>query len=87
MATPLQDLDDAIHAFLDATADDGQVVTGWALGISTSRIEYEDEEILPLISGERYALGPQTSATDALGLARYVQVTIEHHMLKANESD
>ncbi len=87
MSTPLQDLDDAIHAFLATTGREGQALHGWVLGISTSRIEYENDDTIPLISGQRYALGPQTHVTDALGLARYLQATIESQMIYANEAD
>lgn len=78
MSTPLQRLDDAIHQFLTETGElvDGKWVTGWILSASTARVE-DGGEHLPLVSGAQYALGPQTSITDAAGLARFITQVVD----------
>ena len=83
-STPLQDLDEAIHRFIAETGGEGKAITGWVLGVATTRIEYSTDDVLPLQSGEAYAIGPQTPVVTAAGLARFLSVTIEHHMLDAN---
>lgn len=76
--TPLQKLDDAIHDFLKETGslDNGKWVTGWTLGISTARVDPDGENV-PLVTGAQYALGPQTSTTDAAGIVRFLDVVLE----------
>ncbi|WDH77921.1 hypothetical protein PTQ19_10345 [Microbacterium esteraromaticum] len=83
--TPLQRLDDAIHNFVEQTGGEGKTVSGWVLGTATSRIDFSDDDLLPLRSGETYAIGPQTAVVTAAGLARFLSVTIEHAMLDAND--
>lgn len=84
--TPLSELDDAIHRFVEATGRAGVAVSGWALSFSTSRIE-PDDQFLPLVTGAGYALGPQTSTTDAAGLARFLSIVVEKHLLDSVEYD
>ncbi|ALJ22062.1 hypothetical protein [Microbacterium sp. No. 7] len=91
-ANPLQALDDAIHDYLRATSDvkDGTWITGWVLGISTSRIDSTDDTMRPRVTGAQYALGPQTSTTDATGLAAFLNVVMERAtwaMLNNDEDD
>lgn len=77
--TPLEKLDDAIHEFFAATQTvEGKVITGWTLGCSTSRLNpdaADDEDTRA--TGATYALGPQTSVTDAAGIVRFLDVVIE----------
>lgn len=75
--TPLEKLDDAIHEFLAETDDGGKAITGWVVGMSTSRIQVEDDEYLPRVTGQSYALGPQTSMTDAAGIVQFTGVVLE----------
>jgi hypothetical protein len=90
-ATPLERLDEAIHAYLDETGQAHKAINGWVVGISTSRVEASDTgDVLPLVSGAQYALGPQTSTTDAAGLAQFLSVVMERahwHMLNAGDED
>jgi hypothetical protein len=88
-ATPLERLDDAVHAFLEETGQGHKAVTGWVLGISTSRVEASDDgETIPLVTGAQYALGPQTSTTDAGGLVQFLGVVLERaHWRMLNEDD
>jgi hypothetical protein len=76
--TPLQRLDDAVHEFFRETGvtDDGKWITGWVIAASTARTDHSIDDI-PLVTGAQYALGPQTSTTDAAGLARFLDVVIE----------
>lgn len=76
--TPLQKLDDAIHVFLEETGglDQGKWVTGWVLGVSTARVE-PGEDLVPLVTGAQYAIGPQTSTTDAAGIVRFLDIVLE----------
>lgn len=71
--TPLQKLDDAVHEYIRATteADENRAVAGWALGIETTAIVFEDGAI-PLADAQHYVVGPQTTTAQAIGLARYV---------------
>lgn len=77
MSTPLERLDDAIHAFIAETGGEGKAITGWVLGCSTSRIEVSEDDSLPLVTGATYSFGPQTSTTDAGGIVQFLSVVIE----------
>lgn len=79
--TPLERLDDAIQAFLTETDDgEGRFMTGWALGISTARIQSDDTDALPMVTGMYYTLGPQTSIVQLAGLAKFLDVVAENAM-------
>ncbi len=77
--TPLQKLDDAIAEFLDTTEQigEGGFITGWVLGVSKARIQADDADALPMISGTTYAFGPQTTVTNGAGLAKYLEIVFE----------
>lgn len=77
--TPLEKLDDAIQQFLQETDQlaDGTFVTGWAIGVSTARLQADDEQSLPMVTGAAYSLGPQTSIVQLAGLAKYLEVVAE----------
>lgn len=75
--TPLQKLDDAIHEFAKATGLKEQAwISGWVITYSTVQIE-PAEDSLPMVSGANYAIGPQTTMTDAAGLAKFISLAIE----------
>lgn len=79
--SPLQTLDDAIHEFLQTTDQlNGGHVTGWALGISTARLQTDDPDSLPMVSGMTYVFGPQTSVIQLAGLAKYLDLVAEKGM-------
>jgi hypothetical protein len=61
--TPLETLNLAIELFLREPDQlhPGAFITGWALGVSTSRVQAEDDTALPMVTGSTYSLGPQTS--------------------------
>lgn len=77
--TPLEKLADAVREFFDSDPDmaEGTFVTGWAVVVSTARIQSENPDALPLVDGARYALGPETSAVQAAGLAAFLNVVVE----------
>lgn len=77
--TPLEVLDAAVEAFLHSTdqLDQGAFVTGWAIGISTARVQADDHTALPMVTGARYTLGPQTSVIQLAGLAKYLEIIAE----------
>ena len=77
--SPLQTLDDAIHTFFKDTGvlEDGAWITGWVIGASTARVDAEPGENLPLVTGAQYALGPQTSTTNAADIIRFLDVVLE----------
>lgn len=89
MSTPLETLDLAIEQFLRDTdqLNDGTFVTGWTVGISTSRIQADDEASLPMVTGTRYAFGPQTSMVQFAGIAKYLEVVSERAMWRAESND
>lgn len=74
--TPLERLADAVHEFFEADQD-GTFVTSWAVVVSTARIQTENADALPMVDGAQYALGPETSAVQAAGLATFLNVVIE----------
>lgn len=78
-STPLERLDTAIERFMIETdqLQDGGFVTGWALGISKSRVQADDPDALPMVSGTTYSIGPQTSVMQFTGLAKYLEVVAE----------
>jgi hypothetical protein len=78
-STPLERLDSAIHEFLRETEqlDDGRFVTGWVIGTSTARLQADDDDALPLVTGATYALGPQTSTVQLAGLAQFLAIVAE----------
>lgn len=77
--TPLEALDAAIEQFLRDTnqLDNGTFLTGWTIGVATSRIQAEDSDALPMVSGSSYSIGPQTSVGQFAGLAKYLEVVAE----------
>lgn len=79
MATPLERLGDAINDFLRETESIGPngFVTGWVLAASTARVQSDDSEMLPLVTGSQYALGPETSVTNAAGLTKFLEIVLE----------
>lgn len=85
--TPLQELDDAIHRFLQRTGQADKAITGWVVGCSTSRLEPRDDDTLPLITGARYALGPQTSLTNATGIIEFLSVVMERETWRMVNND
>lgn len=90
--TPLQKLDEAIHEFMEATEQlgPGGFVTGWIIGVSKARVQAEDTDSLPLVTGATYVIGPQTSVVQASGLTRYLDIVLERatwSSLNADEDD
>lgn len=85
--TPLQKLDDAVQTYLTEVYDDGRFLTGWAVGISTARIQSDDDQALPMVSGMHYSFGPQTSVVQLAGLAKFLDVVAERAMYGALNSD
>lgn len=77
--TPLQKLDNAIEEFFRDTDQltDGGFITGWVIGASKTRIQSDDETALPMVSGSTYAFGPQTTVTNGMGLAKYLEIVFE----------
>lgn len=77
--TPLERLADAVREFFDTdpSMPEGTFVTGWAVIVSTARIQSENPDALPMVDGARYALGPETSAVQAAGLAAFLNVVVE----------
>lgn len=85
--TPLEKLDDAIHEYIEATAqqrdndiNSTRAVAGWVLGVETTALVQEDNA-LPLADAQWYASGPQTTSSQAIGLARYVAEVHETHIV------
>ena len=84
--TPLEKLDDAIHEYIEATSeakgdtDSTRAVAGWVLGVETTALVQQDDA-LPLGDAQWYASGPQTTTTQAIGLARYVAGVYETHIV------
>jgi hypothetical protein len=80
--TPLEKLGNAIEDFLRSTGqlDDGRFMTGWVIGTSTARLQTDDHDALPLVSGQTYAFGPETSVTHMAGLAKFLEVAAERAM-------
>ncbi len=73
--TPLEELDDAVHRFFERTrTEDNQSVRGWVIGLAHQRLQTEHADYLPLVTGELYAIGPQTSVTEGAGIVRYLTV-------------
>ena len=90
--TPLERLDAAVETFLHETdrLKQGGFVTGWALGVSTARVQADDDTALPMVSGATYTLGPQTSIVQFAGLAKYLEVVAEKvawHQLSDSDDD
>jgi hypothetical protein len=91
--TPLEVLDAAVETFLRDTdqLNHGAFVTGWALGVATARVQAEDDEVLPMVTGARYTLGPQTSLVQFGGLAKYLEVVSEkaiwNHLSETDADD
>lgn len=81
--TPLELLDEAVHAYIAATTDEDETraVAGWALGIETTAIN-SDPDDLPLMDAQHYVSGPQTTSSQALGLGRYVASVYETHITR-----
>lgn len=78
MSTPLEKLDDAIHEYVESLSDKDKTITGWVLGIATSRLDPSyDGSALPTLTGAQYSIGPQTSVTHAGGLVQFLSVAIE----------
>jgi hypothetical protein len=89
--TPLERLDNAVEEFIRETGKTGSFVTGWALGVSTARVQAEDDTMLPMVTGAVYTLGPQTSIIQFAGLAKYLDVVADkatwQQLSEADEDD
>ncbi|TLF33244.1 hypothetical protein [Microbacterium sp. 5K110] len=89
--TPLERLDDAIHTYLTETVEMPTTHPLIALCAWPSRVETaETDDVLPLVTGAQYALGPQTSTTDASGIVQFLSVVLERahwHMLNDGDAD
>lgn len=86
--TPLQKIDDAVNEYLAETSDHSPIVTGWTLGIATARIQPDNDDMLPMVTGMTYTLGPQTSIIQMAGLGRYLSIVAENEMLSnTHEND
>lgn len=72
--TPLQLLDDAVHAYA-ATVDgeDGGAVGAWVLAYEATAL-IDEPGIQPLTHRQGYAIGPGTSSTSGEGLAASLAV-------------
>lgn len=77
--TPLERLGEAIRVFLEETESipPTAVMSGWVVVATHSRVQSEDPDALPLVSGTQYAIGPETSVTDAWGMARFLDLVIQ----------
>ena len=77
--TPLERLGAAIETFLRETdgIEASGFITGWVLAASTARVQTDDDEALPLVTGSQYALGPETSITNAAGLTKFLDIVLE----------
>lgn len=90
--SPLERLGTAIEEFLRTTdsLEDHAFVTGWVIAASTARVQVEDDRALPMVTGAQYAIGPETSITQAGGLADFLAVVTERamwSMLRESEED
>ena len=77
--TPLERLGAAISAFMEETESfpPGAVMSGWVVVATHSRLQFDDPDALPLVSGVQYAIGPETSTVEAAGMARFLDVVVE----------
>lgn len=77
--TPLERLGAAIEAFFaeGESMPDGAFITGWVVAASHARVQSDNPDALPMVDGAQYALGPETSAVQAAGLARFLDVVVE----------
>ncbi len=77
--TPLERLGAAISAFFEETGSfpPSAVMSGWVVVATHSRVQTEDPNALPLVSGAQYAIGPETSTVEAAGMARFLDVVVE----------
>jgi hypothetical protein len=91
--TPLEELGAAINKFFRDTEgiEPHAFLTGWVIAASTARVQADDDTALPMVTGAQYALGPETSLTNAAGLTRFLDVVLERatwNMLReADETD
>jgi hypothetical protein len=76
--TPLQRLDDAVHAYTAATDPDGNnaALGGWVLAFQTSYIEDNGPSFEPITWAGNYAVSPGLSPFAAAGLATHVNNVI-----------
>lgn len=84
--TPLQVLDEAVHAYIAATVpeeDQSRAVAGWTLGIETTALNSNPApDELVLMDAQHYVIGPQTTSAQALGLSSYVASVIKTHLAR-----
>lgn len=77
--TPLERLGAAIAAFMEETESfpPSAMMTGFVVVATHSRVQADDPDALPLVTGTQYAIGPETSMTGAWGMARFLDTVIE----------
>lgn len=76
--TPLEQMGEQVTKFFSENGlPEGAFITGWALIVSTARIQSEQNGLLPLADGTSYALGPETSLVQAAGMAQFLKTVCD----------
>lgn len=83
--TPLEHLDEAVRAYVDATEGVG-FVSGWVVAYETQTMTTE-EGVLPIMTSFDYTMGAATSPTTAVGLLQVTLRVLQTELVSAYFDD
>lgn len=89
MSKALAALDDAIHTYLQENGqlEEGRALTGWVLSYETNKLGGPDPENPQLVFRPDYAIGPQTSLGQSLGVTTAAAAAIKETMVACINGD